>query len=1049
MDVSIGVLGPLVVTRAGVPVTLDRAAWRRVLLVLVVHDGRFVDDAALLDACWGDRPPRTATATLRTYVSHLRRQLGADTIQREGPGYRLTLPRDAIDAVRFERGLERGRAQLRAGSADEAAVTLRGALACWRGPALADVADEPFARLEANRLDERRLDAEEALLEARLAGADPTDASADARALAEAAPARERRWVLLLRSLGAAGRVEEGSEVYREVRERLVDELGVEPGPALRAEHRRLLAGEGEELLAEPQPRAGSQADAATIGVPVTQPADAFVGREELLAHLRERSADHRLVTLTGPGGSGKTRLAVQLAIDHDGPAWFVDLAAVTDPVGVPAAVRAAVGGSHRPGLSELEAAAIAMTDPGTLVVLDNCEHLVEAAGDAATWLLANTADLRLLATSRAPLEVPGEQRIPVPPLDLPEEDASDESEAVLLFATRARAVDPSFTLSPAIRTALVRLCRQLDGMPLAIELAAARTAHLSVEELADRLDDRFSLLVRRGGDRRHRTLRGTLDWSHELLSPAERALFRRLAVFVGSFSLGSASAVHGADAMAELTALVDHSLVVADPHRAGGRRRYRLLESMRAYAAELLAASGEEDTIRERHLAEVRRFAHLHAPSSGWPSPGAAGEANAERGNIRAAVGWALQAGRERDALELCSDLAFLADVTGWFDEPRRWLEEALAAAEPIDDALRMRSLQAVAWLAAGQSDYPRAAEAAEAAADLAARLGAELWRAWALDVRANAAWNTGAWDEALALYEELLPVYRAADETQEQVGVLQCIAAVAYRRGDYGRAASLLDEARALHGSAGEAPEWWRYDFGILAGRLGQYRRAEEHLTASLRHAERYGDDTAIGASMRDLAALAANEGRLEDALELARDSVRRHRRTGERWGEAASLQVLARATLLAGDPDAAAALARDSLALFERLGDDWGAAGSGIILARAAPGTDARTLLDRARARAEQLGDPWLVAEALDVLADLLLDEDAVSAAAASGEADAIRAAIGAPLPPSERPRHAARLDRLAASLGTEELHLARLRGADRAPSSRADTTHEVPG
>jgi predicted ATPase/DNA-binding SARP family transcriptional activator len=1024
MDVAVGVLGPLVVTDAGVPVTLERAAWRRVLLVLVVHGGRSVLESTLLDACWGDEPPPNATTTLRTYVSHLRRRLGPDTIVREGTGYRLGLPQDAVDAVRFERTLASGRTQLRAGEVTDAVATLQDALAFWRGHALADVADEPFARLEARRLDELRLDAEEALLEARIAAGDAADTSADARALAEAEPGRERRWVLLLRSLRAAGRVEEASAVFRDVRARLVDELGVEPGPALDAEHRRLLAGDTShpdtEVVAtvKPDPPA-----AATVGVPVPRPTDAFVGRGELLGRLRARLADHRLVTLTGPGGSGKTRLALQAAAEHDGTAWFVDLAALADPTGVPAAVRAATGGTRRPGLSDLEAAALAVAGDGDLVVLDNCEHLVEAAGDTARWLLANAAGLRILATSRAPLDVPGEERVPVPPLTLPDEDVVEGGESVELFAIRAGAVDPTFELSATTRPTVARLCRQLDGMPLAIELAAARTAHLSLDELATRLDDRFALLIRRGGDRRHRTLRAALDWSHELLPPPERALFRRLAVFVGSFTLEAASAVHGADAIAELTSLVDHSMVVVDPDTPARARRYRLLETMRAYATELLTASGEEDEIRERHLALVMAWAKGHAPGSGWPQPEAAAEANVERGNVRAAATWGLATGRHLEVLELTSDLTFLADATGWLDEPRGWVEQALAVTGEVDDGLRMRGLQAVAWLAGGQSDYPRAAEAAEAAAAIAAERGEDLWRAWALDVRANAAWNTGDWDAALALYHELLPLYRDANELHELVGVLQCIAAVSYRRGDYDRTASLLDEARDLHRDAGEAPDWWRYDVGILANRRGQYRRAEEYLTGSLRHAERYGDDTSIGASKRDLALVAINEGRLSDGVALATDSVRRHQRTGDRWGEAASLQVLARASLLAGDRADAARLARDSLVGFEQLGDDWGAAGSGILLARARSDADARAVLHQARQRAERLGDPWLLAEALDALADLLPDRDAEVAAAAAREADAIRAAIGAPLPPSEAPHHAARHERLTTLLGTD--------------------------
>jgi predicted ATPase/DNA-binding SARP family transcriptional activator len=1040
MDVRIGVLGPLLVERAEDEVRLERAAWRRLLLVLAVHRGELVQDTALLEACWPEASPANARATLRTYVSHLRQRLGAEVIRRDGPGYRLVLPPERLDGARFEALLRDGRTFLRDGAAAAARDVLEDALSLWRGPALVEVADEPFARLEAGRLDGLRIAAREDLLEARLAASDSADLSADARALAEAHPERERGWQLLLRALAAAGRQQEASALYRGVRDRLVEEVGTEPGPALQEEHRRLLR---QEPAHAPEERTSTPSQ-EQLGTTVPRPSDRFVGRTAPLGLIERTLADHRLVTLLGPGGSGKTRLAVEAVARRSGRAWFVDLAAATDGAQVIEAVRAAVGATPRAGLSALEATKLALADGEQLVILDNCEHLVGAAATTAAALLEAASQLRILATSRTPLDVAGEQRIPVPPLALPPEDelavhttavvteardrvpveAGGETEAVQLFVERARGVDPAFAPTGGDLRTVARVCRRLDGMPLAIELAAARIAHLSLDDLAARLDDRFGVLTRRRGDQRHRTLRAAVDWSHQLLEPAEQALFRRLAVFVGTFTLDAASAIHGEDAWEPLTALVDQSMVVVEP-AGDGVRRYRLLETLRAYASEHLEAAGEEVLARERHVEVVSSWAAGFVPTLGWPDPGQMAEARAERGNFRAAVHWALGQGRHELVVQLVSDTVLVWETTGWLDEPRDWLETAFAAALPSDDRLRLRALQAIAWLAGAQSDYERAAEAAGAAAELASALGERLWRARALDVRANAAWNTGDWDLALELYHEMLPLFRAAGDVQEEVSALQCIAAVAYRRGDYDRAAALLAEAVAVHRRAAlDHPDWWRYDAGILANRLGDYRTAEAHLTTTLRQSERWGEDASIGASLRDLALLATNEGRFGDGVEMATDSLRRHRRVGDRWGEAATLQVLARAHLLRGAPTEAVRAAQESLEGFLRLGDDWGAAGSGILLGRATSDpADARRVLDSAQRRAHAIGDPWLVAESLDAVADRLPPDEAASAAAAAGEADAIRAAIGAPLPPSEQPAHEARHRRLEAALGRE--------------------------
>jgi predicted ATPase/DNA-binding SARP family transcriptional activator len=1033
MNVDVAVLGPLEVRRDGTDVLLDRAAWRRLLLLLAIGRGEVVPDERLVEALWPEGGG--SLATLRTYVSHVRRRLGAEVVDRRGPGYRLAVGRDRLDAEVFERSLAQGRELTAAGDVTAAVSVLDRGLALWRGPALVEVADLPFGRGEAQRLDDLRLDAEEVRLAAALAVADGADHTAAARALTEAQPLRERRWELLLRALAAAGRQQEALVAYRHVRDRLVNDLGVEPGPALRDVHDRLLRHELPVTAAvaatppssEVRP-AGEHAPRSRLRAAVAAASDRFIGREALLAQVTDHLARRRLVTLLGPGGSGKTRLAHELVrrrarAGEGGRDHVVDLTEVRDPDRVVDQVVAAIGVTRRPHETVLESLVGHLEGQPALLYVDNAEHLRDAVAALLEVLLAALPMLTVLVTSRSPLEVAGEQRVPVPPLTLPSDDTATDAEAVQLFVDRARAADPAFALGPTSTSAVVRICRRLDGMPLALELAAARIAHLDVNELADRLEERLDLLTRRRGADRHRSLRTTVDWSHYLLTVDERRLWRRLGVLAGAFGLdavravatlagGAAPAVPDPDLV--LASLVDQSLVVAE-RDIQGRTRYRLLETLRADALGRLDAANETDGVLERLTFHLVEWAERFAPTMVWVADrGSIEAADAEHANLRTAVTWALRSGRADLVLRIGAGLVSVWHLGGRGDEPRVWLDAALATDVDMgDEVVLARALQAAAWLACAQSDYPRGIVLAERALALAERQGDDRRVAWALDTLGNAAWKTGRWDDALAHYRRSMPIWEALGDQVGIASLLQCVGAVAFRRGAYPQTAALLDRAEATYHAGGlEVPGWIHYDRGILADRLGRYDEARSHLGAALDATQRSGDPASIAASLRDLARVAVNEGRLDDATTWCRESLRLHRQVRDRWGEAATLAVAARAVLLAGDRVRALEDARASRDGFLDLGEEWGTASAEVVLGRALTGSDpegARAVLDAAVGRASRLGDLWLRADALEGLIEVLPPAEARRVAA---EADEVCGRIGAPVARSERTDHARR-------------------------------------
>ncbi|MBA8953065.1 putative ATPase/DNA-binding SARP family transcriptional activator [Actinomadura namibiensis] len=611
----IQVLGPV---RAcgddGAPIDVGGARVRALLARLALAAGEVVPVESLVDGLWGDHPPRESGRALHALVYRLRRALGeAAAVELASGGYRLHVRADDVDAHRFERLAERGRGELAAGPGPQAAALLGDALALWRGDALADVLDAPFAGAVAARLEELRATATEDWFEAKLLLGGHGEILADLQAATAAHPLRERLAVLGMRALHASGRQFEALALFERVRRTLAEELGVDPSEELRRAHLTVVRG-------EPGLPERSRAAPGRLPTPLT----GFVGRREelrLLAGLLEGS---RLVTVVGPGGVGKTRLAVEAASRHRahrrGRVWLVPLAGVDAPDGLPGAVLGTVTAAEAPpqGTPLDRSVALLAGDEGVLL-LDNCEQISEAVAGFARRLLERLPNLTILATSREPLEVMGEALCRLAPLALPPAHADPvraaEATAVRLFLDRAAAVRPGFALDESTVGPVVDIVRRLDGLPLALELAAARLRTMDAGELSRRLDDRFRLLGtgNRTARPRQRTLRAVIDWSWDLLTAEERALARRMSVFPARAGLGPIEAVCSDDSVGDVAYLLDSLVDKSIVERSGDG--YRMLETIRAYAAGELRSAEERDAVRRRLTRHYADLAERHEP--------------------------------------------------------------------------------------------------------------------------------------------------------------------------------------------------------------------------------------------------------------------------------------------------------------------------------------------------------------------------------------------------------------------------------------------------
>ncbi|MFJ4275100.1 BTAD domain-containing putative transcriptional regulator [Streptomyces coelicoflavus] len=650
---------------------------RALLAALALRPGDVVTPATLIDEVWAeDDPPQDAPAALQALVGRLRRTVGRETVVSAPGGYRLAATRYDVDLYVFEHLVRQGTTALGHGDAATAARHLDEALALWRGPALADLPGHA-AGPEALRLEATR-----ARIEAGLRLGDAPDAVPRLRELTAAHPYDEPLHALLIGALRATGRDADALAAYESARRTLAEGLGTEPGPRLRALHAELLGAGGAERTAVPaaEERRGNIRPRLTT----------FVGREPELDAIRSELHASRLVTLTGPGGSGKTRLAEEAAAGLD-QAWLVELAPLDRPEAVPGAVVNALGlretvllTGDRPAVQDDPVALLVeyCAPRSRLLVLDNCEHVIGAVARLAETLLTRCPGLTVLATSREPLGVPGESVRPVEPLT--------PGQARRLFAARASAVRPDADAVLRDEGAVAEICRRLDGLPLAIELAAARLRLLTPREIADRLDDRFRLLT--SGSRtvlpRQQTLRAVVDWSWDLLDEAERTMLRELSVFAGGWDLAAAEAVCSGPAADLVGALVDKSLVVADLGTDGADMRYRMLETIHEYAEERAAeVPGLRAAAERAHRAWARLLAEEADPQlrSAGQLPYIA-RLETEHDNIRAALGRSLAAGDEPEAAALALAMGWFWWLRNYRHEGVGWLDRVLRLGAALD---------------------------------------------------------------------------------------------------------------------------------------------------------------------------------------------------------------------------------------------------------------------------------------------------------------------------------------------------------------------------
>ena len=816
-------LGPLEVESDGAVLPVGGPRQRALLALLLLHANEVVKRERLIDGLWGEEPPPRAHNALQVAVHGLRRVLGPERVETVADGYRLRVQPGELDLARFQELLRQSPAA---------------ALELWRGPALAGV-EAPFAAAEASRLEQLRLAAVEARIEAELARGDHELLVPELEALIAEHPYRERLRGQLMLALYRLGRQAEALEAYQATRRLLVEQLGIEPGPELQELERAILR---QDPALAPQ-------TSAMPRLPV--PATPLVGRGLELAAVTGllRRPDVRLLTLTGTGGTGKTRLALeaawQLAGDFDDTV-FVDLSPLAEPELVVATVAEAL--EVRPTLEEV----CAVVRAGRrLLLLDNFERVDDAA-PLVRDLLSAAPGLKALVTSRAALRLSGEHEYAVPPLAVPDAaagrnvEALSQNEAVQLFVARAGAVSADFRLTDDNAAAVAEICRLVDGLPLALELAAARVKLMSPAELCKRLTRRLDVLT--GGPRdapaRQQALRTTIAWSVELLSPEEERLFHRVGVFAGGWSLEAAEQV-GEGRLDDLSTLVDQSLVL---RRSGARGdvRFDLLQAVREYALEALDAAGERERLERRHLEYFLTLAEDAAPRL-LTREGSEllVTLDVEHDNLRAALAASRSLGLGERHLRVCSELWRFWYVRGYFAEGRRWLEDALADADEQPLPLRAAALRAAGILATEHGDFEVGQQRAAAALDLFRKLNDKRGVLTSLTVLGNAARNAGSIETAKACFEESGAIARELGLTEDVAVSLSNLGSVAIHEEDYERALELYGASLTISRGVGreDAAALALTSLGYVHLRRGRPHEATALLAEALEISGRLG--------------------------------------------------------------------------------------------------------------------------------------------------------------------------------------------------------------
>ncbi|MGW1966192.1 AfsR/SARP family transcriptional regulator [Streptomyces sp. NPDC001935] len=913
---------------------------RRLLAVLLVRAGRPVQLSDLLDALWDGHPPPSARKTAQVYVHRLRRELEGGQNLRHGPlGYSLTVDPTELDLLRFVDLADRGRLARRSGLLEEAGELFRLGLSLWRGTALADVSDVGLLATEATRLEQQRLQVYEEYAEVALELGRHADVVTELEELTRSHPFHERLRGQAMLALHRSGRRADALSLYRDARRLFTEELGIEPGAPLQHLHAAMLRSHGGTLdvvtrrgPAEPPGEGGAEspgsaggagiaAGTRAAGTPVRSaspfgessatPGDAqglvngsaareatgrrgagrlpvevtsFIGRQSELEAVGRLVRSSRLVTLTGVGGVGKSRVALRVAHDAQ-PAfpdgfWFVELSAVQDPGMVAHSVVQALDLDDRTVKPPVEVLEEFLLSRQALLVLDTCEHLVDACAVLVETLLKSAPGIRVLATSRESLNIGGEEVFVLAPLAVPRPlhppGSTVESDGVALFVERAQAANQEFTLTPANRDAVGRLCAMLDGIPLALELAAVRLRSMSVEQILERLDHSFTPLGfgRRTALPRHQTMRATMDWSHHLCSAGERLLWARLSVFSGSFHLDAVEAVCcdrelPRAAVADLlSGLVEKSVLQWEEGISG--TRLRILDTVRQYGAEQLWRRGEPERLRMRHrdhyLRSARRF------EDGWFGPDQLNWCRLmrlEHDNIRSAIDYCLSRPEEHLAgLDLVGRLWWYWTSCGLYAEGRHYLDRFLNLdQEPGEE--RIRALWACGHVAMGQGDADAVHRVALMCRALAAQSGDPVALGFAQHLLGTAAALRGELDEAAEL--TAAAVQQLRDTGSGANALAMCLIGrgfVHLLRGELEAAVGVLQEQRSLSDECGEV--WTRTWGDSLRSSVdlarGDIRSAVTHARAALTVRYQLSDSLGFAMCVETLAqaALAGGDAR-----------------------------------------------------------------------------------------------------------------------------------------------------------------------------------------
>ncbi|WP_329021418.1 BTAD domain-containing putative transcriptional regulator [Streptomyces sp. NBC_00690] len=985
------VLGPLTVsTTAGDPVDIPEAKVRALLAALLIHAGRTVSTDRLVDDLWGERVPRNPVGALQTKVSRLRSALaqgepGAGRlVESRAPGYLLRTGPGEVDSHRF---IELTAAAYAIEDPRTRADLLTDALALWRGDPFADLKDVGFLDAAVSNLEEQRLTGWEALAEARLELGEHHALADELGELALRHPLRERLRAVHIRALYQSGRQSEALAAYAGVRKLLADELGVDPGPELVALHQAILEHDGALETAAVARRRNENA----LPAPLT----ALIGREGAVPAICQLLAAHRLVTLIGPGGVGKTRLAEavagQLADSYPDGVRMVGLAGSLE---VAEQLSAALG-VREEGAAGLEDA---LRPRRMLLLLDNCEHVIDSAADVIRRILTAAPGLTVLATSREPIGLAGEAVWTVPPLA--------QTDAERLFVQRATAATPGFALAEHDADAVAEICRRLDRIPLALELAATRVRALGVHELAARLDDRFRLLAggHRGTPARQRTLRAVIDWSWELLGDDERIVLRRMSVFADGCTLEAAEAVCGdqQDVLTPLIRLVDRSLVtVADGPR------YRLPESIAAYALERLTEAGEFEAVGQRHhcvYAELieRAAPRLHgAEQRRWLS-----SLDRESANLRTALEWAVRRKDTAGAARISLASTWYWFLRGRLSEAVRSLGETLRITGRGQDNVRSR---AALWhagfaLLAGGVRSERAPLPA-ASADGGARA------VWFLGYASLTAGEDLARSEVLVdrALTDLIP----SDDRWGIAAALSTRATHALLRGDLTASRSSAAKAHAIFEDCADA--WGRlqtaYPLAALAAISGDYARAAQLHEQGLHLAQELEFWPEAADRLTGLGRVALLTGDFPRAAELHHEAMALAAEHGYAAGEIHGEIGLALGARRTGDFELAETHLRRTLAWHREVefgpGPALLLAELGFLAEQRGDATAALSLHTQGLAVARDSGDPRAIALAWEGLAGArALGGEPAEAARLLGLAARARAHTDAPLPEAER-------------------------------------------